>query len=88
MIIYIKTSSLAFKTDEGLSIGAKVSDCLKYSKEGIRIEPGVCFYIPLYSGWNAEVGNINNNLNEIQDSGSGSYFFQINEKLSNNISYH
>lgn len=59
-IIYITTSDKDFKTPEGISIDTSTyNDALKYTASGIVIEGGMArCYIPLNSGWNAVVEEI------------------------------
>jgi len=59
-IIYITTSDIDFKTPEGISIDKSTyNDALKHTSTGIVIEGGMArCYIPLNSGWNAVVEEI------------------------------
>ena len=82
IIDYIKTYSDEFRTSENIAVNDDISKCLKYSEKGLVVEAGICFFVPLPSGWSAVFGDISMDIESIKKSGKVIYFFKKFKNLS------
>jgi len=57
-IVWISTTDETFRTPEGLAVGDSLESVLGIEGRRIVTESGWAWYVPLASGWNAEIGKV------------------------------